>query len=77
MITADRARELAQASISEERKAAILSLLDMEIVGCANGGGTMLTLRSEMFSDAEKNFIRQKMSEAGFSLSDVGLTIYW
>lgn len=75
MITAAEAQKLTESTLNEVSKQWLLDDLDKRIRAVAANGQAYLKL--DGMTDAQNNFLRAVLTQHGFQLSDVGLTIYW
>jgi acetyl-CoA acetyltransferase len=75
MITAAEALDITQRVLSEEDKRALEAEVEKRIRAIASAGGT--SLKIEQTTDVAQSYLRGVLTQAGFQLSDIGLTIYW
>lgn len=76
MITSDEAKQITAGSLSEEKAQKLLDEVEMRIRIVATAGQGHLTV-SDTITSAEHSYLRIKLKERGFEVSEVGLTIYW
>jgi len=77
MITAKEAEKISSESLTDEKKRQLLESVDGMIRLAASQGIRMITVEQRNLTQVENTFIRDEMKKAGFTMSDVGMNIYW
>lgn len=77
MITADEAQRITAGSLSEETAKRLLDVVDERIRRVAANGQSYLKIEDGGITDAGRQYLRIKLRELAFEVSETGLTIYW
>lgn len=77
MITVKEATEISLSSLNDEKKAELSESLDGLIRSYAAKGSRVLSVERSNFTQVEFEFLKLELERHGFSVSEVGFTIYW
>lgn len=77
MITVDEARRITAGTVTEDVAKELLQHVEEKIRCAAIRGQDFVKIADEELTGAERTYLRKKLEESDFLVSEIGITIYW